>query len=127
MSSSANPSAAGQSVTFLLTLAGPSGQTAAPSGAVQFAVDGTDLGSPVTPVPLDAPPPVTVSAARSPEISTLAPGTHTITATFAGDATYAAGTAPALTQTVNPGGGTGTVAAGLTSAPRRTRRRRASR
>ena len=101
-------------MTFLLTLAGPSGQTAAPSGAVQFAVDGTDLGSPVTPVPLDAPPPVTVSAARSPEISTLAPGTHTITATFAGDATYAAGTAPALTQTVNPGGGTGTVAAGLT-------------
>jgi hypothetical protein len=66
---------------------------------VQFAVDGTDLGGPVISEPVDAPPPVTASIAFSPAVSTLAPGTHTITATFAGDATYAAGAAPALTRT----------------------------
>jgi large repetitive protein len=102
LSSSANPSSAGQSVTFLLTLAGPAGQTAPPSGTVQFAVDGTDLGAPVTPVPFDVPagaPPG--SGATSPAVSTLSPGTHTITATFAGDSTYAAATAPGITQTVN--------------------------
>jgi hypothetical protein len=57
LSSPVNPSAAGQSVTFDLTLVGPAGQTVAPSGPVQFAVDGVDLGGPVTPVPFDAPPP----------------------------------------------------------------------
>ena len=114
LSSSANPSAAGQSVTFLLTLAGPAGQTVAPSGPVQFAVDGVDLGGPVTPVPLDEPPPVSASSALSPSVSTLSPGTHTITATFAGDSTYAAGTAPGITQTVNAAAGPGTVTPTLT-------------
>jgi Bacterial Ig-like domain (group 3) len=101
LSSSVSPSSAGQSVSFLLTLAGPAGQTTAPSGTVQFAVDGADLGGPVTPVPFDAPPPVSGSTARSPSVSTLSPGTHTITATFAGDSTYAAAAAASITQTVN--------------------------
>ena len=101
LSSPVNPSAAGQSVTFDLTLVGPAGQTVAPSGPVQFAVDGVDLGGPVTPVPFDAPPPVTGSEALSPAVSTLSPGTHTITATFAGDSTYVAGTPASITQTVN--------------------------
>src|SRR5580658_6312950 len=114
LSSSANPSAAGQSVTFLLTLAGPAGQTVAPSGPVQFAVDGVDLGGPVTPLPFDEPPPVTGSSALSPAVSTLSPGTHTITATFAGDSTYAPGTAPGITQTVNAAAGPGTVTPTLT-------------
>jgi uncharacterized repeat protein (TIGR01451 family) len=45
---------------------------------------------------------VTVSSALSAAVSTLSPGAHTVTATFAGDATYAAAAAPGLTQTVNP-------------------------
>jgi hypothetical protein len=44
VSSAANPSAAGQAVTFTATVSGAGGT---PTGAVQFTVDGTDLGAPV--------------------------------------------------------------------------------
>jgi hypothetical protein len=49
VTSTANPSVFGQSVTFTATVTDSSaGSTAVPTGAVQFVVDGVNFGSPVT-------------------------------------------------------------------------------
>src|SRR5271163_2923984 len=44
VSSSANPSTSGQSVTFTATVTGPSGSTAVPTGSVSFLDGTTTLG-----------------------------------------------------------------------------------
>jgi Bacterial Ig-like domain (group 3) len=85
LSSSANPSDVGQSVTFTATVT-PNTAT----GAVQF-LDGTAvLGNGVL-----------AAGAATIAVSTLAAGTHSITAAYAGDADDAASTSTVLTQTVN--------------------------
>jgi hypothetical protein len=85
--SSANPSTFGGSVTFTATVSAAAGT---PGGSVEFSVDGADLGSPV---PL---------AAGSALISTatLGAGSHSIVATYSGDADFKPSTSPTLTQTV---------------------------
>jgi len=85
--SSTNPSIAGNSVKFTVTIAGSS-QTS-PTGLIQFADSGIALGS----VPLDT----TGSAALT--TSVLPVGLHTISASYAGDANYSAAAATVL-QTV---------------------------
>jgi hypothetical protein len=81
VASSANPSVYGQSVTFTATVTdGSAGSTAAPTGAVQFVVDGVNFGSPVALTPASS----NSSSAGSSATSTLSiPGSpHSVTANY---------------------------------------------
>jgi sugar lactone lactonase YvrE len=84
LASSANPSTTGQSVTFTVTV------NSAATGTAQFLDGGTVLGT----VPVS-------SGAAAFSTSTLTLGTHSITATYSGDATYLGSTSALLTQTIN--------------------------
>ena len=78
LSSSANPSALGQAVTFTATVTPGSG-TFDNGGTVQFAVDGTNFGSPQG-----------LSGGKATiQDSALTVGSHTVTATYGGDTTFA--------------------------------------
>jgi hypothetical protein len=90
LTSSPNPSAPNQSVTFTASVAGPSGATATPTGTVTFLDVSTSLGSGT----LDATAKATFST------STLSAGSHSITARYSGDATYTGSTSSAVTQVV---------------------------
>ncbi len=90
--SSLNPSQFGQAVTFTATVTG-SGPT--PTGTVTFFDGVTSLGT----------SPLNGSAIATLTTSTLAVGSHPITAVYAGDATYASSTSPVVNQVVNPAGG----------------------
>ena len=86
VSSSANPSGFGQSVTFTATVSGGS----SPSGTVTFKDGGTTLGT------------GTLSGGTATlSTSALALGAHSITAVYGGDSNNATSTSSALTQTVN--------------------------
>jgi hypothetical protein len=99
VSSSGNPSLAGEAVTFTATVSGAAGM---PAGSVQFAFGGTPVGSPVA---LDA------GGVATTTTTSLAVGPHSVTATYGGDATYAAGAAGTLAggQDVNQGATTTAV------------------
>ncbi|MFI5120322.1 MAG: beta strand repeat-containing protein [Thermoanaerobaculia bacterium] len=86
--SSVNPSLVGQSVTFTATVTG-SGST--PTGTVTFLDGATTLGA----VALNG------SGQASLSTASLTQGSHSITAAYGGDATYAPSTAN-LNQLVNP-------------------------
>jgi len=95
VSSSLNPSTYGTSVTFTVTVTGSS-----PTGTVQFAIDGSNVGSPVT----------LSSGSATYATSTLAVGTHTVTATYSGDANHSGSTGTlSPSQVVNTTGSTVTV------------------
>ena len=98
--SSANPSVAGQLVTFTATVTGSVGT---PTGTVQFGVDGTNSGTPVT---------LTAGGTATMTTSSLAVGNHPVAATYSGNATYAAGAAGTLSggQVVNQGSTTTSLA-----------------
>ena len=83
LSSSIDPSLYGQAVTFKANVAGVSG-AAAPTGTVQFTVDGNNLytGGPV---------PLSDGSAASSAISSLSRGNHAVAANYSGDANYTAG------------------------------------
>jgi len=68
----------GTAVTFSVSVT--SGSSPAPTGTVQFKVDGANLGSPVT----------ISSGAASTSVTGLTQTTHTLSATYSGDANYAA-------------------------------------
>jgi hypothetical protein len=75
LASSANPSIVGQTVTFTATVGGASG---APTGMVMFFDNGTQIGT------------GTLSGGvATVQTSSLTVGTHTITAHYGGDGTYA--------------------------------------
>ena len=78
VTSSVNPSVLAQSVTFTATVS-PDNAT----GTVQFKIDGTNLGAPVS---------LSGGRATSGAITTLTVGNHTITAVYSGDTTYASST-----------------------------------
>jgi hypothetical protein len=85
-----NPSANGQQVTFVATVT-TSTATSPPVGEAVTFLDGTtSLGT----APLNRAGQATFVT------STLAPGMHSISAAYGGDATYGASTAPPVTQTV---------------------------
>ena len=87
ITSSLNPSTFGQSVTFTATVTTASGT---PTGTVTFFDGATNIGS------------GTLSGNTATfSTSTFATGSHSITATYNGNANYAASTSPVLTQTVN--------------------------
>ena len=103
LSSSSNPSLLGQSVTFTASVTSSS---SAATGSITFNVDG------------QAQPPVTLTSGyynyASYSTSSLAAGSHTITASYSGDTNFAPSTSSALTQTVNAGA---TTTTSLTSGP----------
>ncbi|MGP0069832.1 MAG: beta strand repeat-containing protein [Isosphaeraceae bacterium] len=92
MTSSANPSILNQSISFTVTVSAAAPGSGTPTGTVQFSIDGTKFGSAVTLVD---------GTATSGSISTLKLGNHTITASYSGDGSFTASTAPSLTQVVN--------------------------
>jgi hypothetical protein len=108
-----NPSNFGQAATFTATVTAPGG--GAPTGTVSFFDGTTKIGNSN----------LNGSAVASLTTSTLAEGTHSITATYNGDANFAISTSPVLDQVVEGATVTlspaslnfGAQTAGITSAP----------
>jgi YVTN family beta-propeller protein len=100
VSSSVDSAVYGQPVTATATLTADS---SAPSGNVQFAVDGTELGDPVVVSDGEAVSP----ALTDPTGQSLTPGAHDVTATFTpDDASTYAGSDGSLIQTIGKAGST---------------------
>ncbi|HET6572808.1 MAG TPA: Ig-like domain repeat protein [Fimbriiglobus sp.] len=91
VATSLNPATEGQAVTFTATVTGTVAIAATPTGTVTFFVDG--IAASTAPV---------AGGAAAFTTSTLAPGTHAITASFSGDTNFTASTAGAVSQVVNP-------------------------
>ena len=102
VTSSLNPSVYQQSVTFTATIA-PSTGTAVPTGTVQFSIDGTPVGSPVT----------LNNGTATYATSTLAVGSHTVSAVYTPDSTSFTTSNGFVSQTVNKIGTTTTVASSV--------------
>jgi uncharacterized repeat protein (TIGR01451 family) len=100
LTSSLNPSTFGQSVTFTATVSG----SGTPTGTVTFRDGASTLGT----VPLSG-------ATATFTTSSLAVGSHSITATYNGDGSFSPSTSPALTQTVNAAGATTAITTTLAS------------
>ena len=90
VTSSANPSAAGQSVTFTATVSAMAPGSGTPTGSVNFYDGATLLGTAT----------LGATGAATFATSTLTAASHSITATYAGDPNFIAGTSPTLTQAV---------------------------
>ena len=91
LTSSANPSTAGQSVTFTATVTGPTGNTTVPTATVSFLDGTTTLGSGT----------LNGSGVATYSTSTLSAGSHSITAVYGGDSNFSGSTSAVLTQVVN--------------------------
>jgi len=89
-SSSPSP-AEGQPVTFTATVTPSSGS--GETGAVQFVIDGSDAGGPVT----------VADGTAAYTTSSLSEGDHSIVAIYSGDATFAGSASSTFTQGVNAG------------------------
>jgi len=87
LTSSSNPSAAGSAVVFSATV---TGSGVLPTGSVSFSADNVSLGS----APVNAQGVATLSSAA------LAPGTHSITAAYAGDTNNGASASLAISQVI---------------------------
>jgi hypothetical protein len=98
ISSSANPSAAGQSVTLTATVTPVSPGVGTPTGTVTF-YDGTALLGTGT----------LSSGSATVTTSSLSVGSHSITAGYSGDADFTGSSSVAITQTVNQASGTTSV------------------
>ena len=110
LTSSLNPSAYTQSVTFTATVAATVGTTV-PAGTVQFSIDGVVVGGPVT---------LNGSGVATFTTSTLAVGTHSVTAAYTpGTTGFSGSNAIALSQVVNKAtlGQNGLANITLTSSP----------
>jgi len=79
VSSSDGTSVSGQAVTFTATVAPVPPGTGTPTGTVQFAAGGVNIGPPV---------PLTAGTAQSPTVNWLGVGSHTVTATYLGDGVF---------------------------------------
>lgn len=90
VSANNNPQLAGQEVTFTATVT--SGSAGTPTGTVAFYDGTTELGTGT----------LTSSAAATYQTSSLAAGSHSITAVYSGDANFAGSTSAALVETINP-------------------------
>jgi hypothetical protein len=104
LTSAPNPSQVGQTVTFSATITGNGGT---PTGTVTFTVD---QGNTVQAEPL-------INGVASFSTSTLTQGTHTITATYSGDNTFATSTSNTITQNVNAATTLTATTTNLTSTP----------
>ncbi len=88
VTASANPSSLNQSVTFTATVTPSSGS--GETGTVQFQIDGSNVGDPVT----------ITNGTASYTTSTLAVGNHSVVAVYSGDGNFAGSTSPTFEQTV---------------------------
>jgi len=88
---SGTPSVFGQAVTFTATVAAQAPGSGTPNGNVTFFVNGAPVFTPT----------LSVSGQAAYLTSTLAVGTHAITATYGGSGNYNVSTSGILTQTVN--------------------------
>jgi hypothetical protein len=84
LAASPSPVAAGQSVTLTATVTPTATYASVPTGTIEFQDGSSALGSAVT---LDSTGKATYTS------TTLAPGTHSLTAVYSGDSTYPAGNA----------------------------------
>lgn len=90
LTSSAANASFGDSVQFSATVTSNQVGTGKPTGYVQFAVDGSPLGDAVA---------ISNGTATAPATTSLAPGSHTVTATYSGDTHFTSGM-DTLTQSV---------------------------
>jgi hypothetical protein len=89
LTSSANPSAIGASVTFTATVNGPAGSPVLATGTIIYKDGSTTLATvPLTP------------AGSAQHAATLAPGAHSITAEYSGDTRFLPSTSAPLVQQV---------------------------
>jgi hypothetical protein len=102
ITSSKNPSNVGDPVTFTATVTGSGGT---PTGTVTFKDGATTLAT----VPLSG-------ATATFATSSLTAGSHSITATYSGDANFGTSASPTLTQVVNQPGLTATTTTLVSSA-----------
>jgi hypothetical protein len=100
LTSSSNPSAFGQSITFSAAVSIVSPGSGAPSGTVQFKADGVALGSAVN---LSA-------GGASVTMAALGGGAHVVTAEYSGNANLNASSGALWPQTVFPASTTTTLA-----------------
>jgi hypothetical protein len=84
--SSVSPSVFGQSVTFTATIRASNPQAGTPTGTVQFQIDGSNAGNPVT---VSTTGNVTTASFST---ITLAVGSHSVTANYSGDSNFASST-----------------------------------
>ena len=101
ITSTANPSTAGQSVSFRATVTAAPPGTGTPTGTVQFVVDGSNFGTPVT---------LSGGVATSPATTTLTVANHTVTAAYGGSTNFNSSNSSTFTQTVSPCGGSNPIA-----------------
>jgi hypothetical protein len=103
LASSVNPASAEQAVTFTATVQAGAGNS--PNGTVNFMDGSTTLGT-------------AVLAGNSAQltVSTLAVGSHTITAVYSGSANFGGSASAALTETINQSSTTTTLASNLNPA-----------
>ena len=101
LTSDVNPSSFGANVTFSATVS-PSAAT----GTVQFTVDGTNVGAPVS----------LASGVATFSTSTLAAGSHSVVANYGGSVAYA-GSNGSMTQVVDLATSTTTLASSLNPSP----------
>ena len=91
VTSSLSPSLSGNAVTFTATVTVTAPATGTPAGTVNFFDGVTNIGSSS----------LNGSGQASTTTSALSAGTHSITATYVGNASFATSTSTAITQTVN--------------------------
>ena len=84
---------AGQALTFTASVAPSVSGATTPTGTVQFEVDGSDLGTSVA----------LVNGAATSGSVTLTAGSHTVTAVYSGDSTYAGGPGSLTLTAIAPG------------------------
>src|SRR5579871_6118266 len=94
LTASPNATVWGQGAVFTATIGITATGLGSPTGTVQFQIDGTNTGSPVT---ISTSGGLTTASFTS---TTLSVGNHTITASYSGDSNFAASVAPTFTQTV---------------------------
>ena len=99
VTSSVNPSLVGQQTTLTASVVAVSPGTGLPTGTVTFLDGATTLGSGTL-----------NNGLATLGVSSLSPGTHSITAVYAGNSNYATSTSAALSQSVNSGSTTTTLA-----------------
>ncbi|PYU05528.1 MAG: hypothetical protein DMG33_10600, partial [Acidobacteria bacterium] len=92
VTASTNPSVFGQSVTFTATVNAVAPGSGTRTGTVQFVIDGSNFGSPVT---------LSGGTATSGATASLSQGTHTVTAMYSGDTNFSTSASANFTQTVN--------------------------
>jgi uncharacterized delta-60 repeat protein len=98
VASSANPAVFGQSVTFTATVSPQSG-SGTPTGTVTFLDGSTTLGT------------ATLASGQATfSTASLAVGSHSVTVSYSGDTSFTASTSSTLSETLNPGHTTTTVA-----------------